>query len=91
MNNDFKNELNKIYKLTGIKLRIENEDEIDLIDLKKLSTAYKEKYSSANLLLNIPCSDALQGNRVYRTPWQSMFFHLHSPKLFWSLHLSSNL
>ena len=28
MNNDFKNELNKIYKLTGIKLRIENEDEI---------------------------------------------------------------
>ena len=53
MNNDFKNELNKIYKLTGIKLRIENEDEIDLIDLKKLSTAYKEKYSSANLLLNI--------------------------------------
>ena len=42
MNNDFKNELNKIYKLTGIKLRIENEDEIDLIDLKKLSTAYKE-------------------------------------------------
>jgi hypothetical protein len=43
MNNDFKNELNKIYKLTGIKLRIENEDEIDLIDLKKLSTAYKEK------------------------------------------------
>ena len=40
MNNDFKNELNKIYKLTGIKLRIENEDELDLIDLKKLSAAY---------------------------------------------------
>ena len=61
MNNDFKNELNKIYKLTGIKLRIENEDEIDLIDLKKLSTAYKEKYSSANLLLNIRLLPFFQG------------------------------
>ena len=28
MNDDIKKELNKIYKLTGIKLSIENEDEV---------------------------------------------------------------
>lgn len=53
MNNNIKNELKKIYKLTGIKLSIENEDEIDIADLKKLSAAYKEKYSASNLLFNI--------------------------------------
>lgn len=53
MNGDIKNELKKLYKLTGLKLSVENEDEIDVADLKKLSTAYKEKYSSSNLLLNI--------------------------------------
>ncbi|WP_274969349.1 PucR family transcriptional regulator [Lachnoanaerobaculum orale] len=53
MNDDIKKELNKIYKLTGIKLSIENEDEVSISALKKISTAYKEKYSSANILLNI--------------------------------------
>ena len=53
MNTDIKNELQKLYKLTGIKLSIENEDEVDIKDLKKLSAAYKEKYSGSNLLLNI--------------------------------------
>ena len=51
--NDIKKELNKIYKLTGIKLSIENEDEVSISALKKISAAYKEKYSSANILLNI--------------------------------------
>ena len=40
MSNDIKNELKKIYKLTGIKLSVENEDEIDISSLKKLSAAY---------------------------------------------------
>lgn len=53
MNTDIKNELQKLYKLTGIKLSIKNEDEVDIKDLKKLSAAYKEKYSGSNLLLNI--------------------------------------
>ena len=53
MNDDIKKELNKIYKLTGIKLSIENEDEVSISALKKISAAYKEKYSSANILLNI--------------------------------------
>lgn len=53
MSNDIKNELKKIYKLTGIKLSVENEDEIDISNLKKLSAAYKEKYSNSNLLFNI--------------------------------------
>ena len=53
MNDDIKKELNKIYKLTGIKLSIENENEVSISALKKISTAYKEKYSSANILLNI--------------------------------------
>ena len=53
MSNDIKNELKKIYKLTGIKLSVENEDEIDISSLKKLSAAYKEKYSNSNLLFNI--------------------------------------
>ena len=53
MNDDIKKELNKIYKLTGIKLSVENEDEVSISALKKISTAYKEKYSSANILLNI--------------------------------------
>ena len=53
MNDDIKKELNRIYKLTGIKLSIENEDEVSISALKKISTAYKEKYSSANILLNI--------------------------------------
>lgn len=53
MNDDIKKELNKIYKLTGIKLSIENEDEVSISALKKISVAYKEKYSSANILLNI--------------------------------------
>ena len=52
MSNDIKNELKKIYKLTGIKLSVENEDEIDISSLKKLSAAYKEKYSNSNLLFN---------------------------------------
>ena len=53
MNTDIKNELQKLYKLTGIKLSIKNEDEVDIKDLKKLSAAYKEKYSNSNLLFNI--------------------------------------
>ena len=44
MNTDIKNELNKIYKLTGVKLSIENEDEVDIAELKKISAAYREKY-----------------------------------------------
>ena len=42
MNDDIKKELNKIYKLTGIKLSIENEDEVSISALKKISAAYKE-------------------------------------------------
>ena len=53
MNTDIRNELNKIYKLTGVKLSIENEDEVDIAELKKISAAYREKYSNSNLLLNI--------------------------------------
>lgn len=53
MKNELQNELNKLYKLTGIKLNIENEDEVDISDLKKLSIAYKEKYSGDDLLFNI--------------------------------------
>lgn len=53
MNTDIRNELNKIYKLTGVKLSIENEDEADIAELKKISAAYREKYSNSNLLLNI--------------------------------------
>ena len=53
MNTEIKNELKRLYKLTGIKLSIENENEVELSDLKKISTAYKEKYSSSNLLFNI--------------------------------------
>lgn len=33
--NEIKNELNKIYKLTGIRLSVENEAEIDIVNLKK--------------------------------------------------------
>ena len=53
MNNEIQNELKKIYKLTGIKLNIENEDEIELSDLKKISLAYREKYSGTNLFYDI--------------------------------------
>ena len=53
MNTEIKNELKRLYKLTGIKLSIENENEVELSDLKKISTAYREKYSSSNLLFNI--------------------------------------
>ena len=56
--NEIKNELNKIYKLTGIRLSVENEAEIDIVNLKKISAAYKEKYSGSNLLQNI-----LTGNK----------------------------
>ena len=56
--NEIKNELIKIYKLTGIRLSVENEAEIDIVNLKKISAAYKEKYSSSNLLQNI-----LTGNK----------------------------
>lgn len=55
--NEITNELNKIYKLTGIRLSIENEADIDIVNLKKISAAYKEKYSSSNLLLNILSGD----------------------------------
>ena len=53
MNTEIQNELKKLYKLTGIRLSIENEDEVEISNLKKLASAYREKYSASNLLFNI--------------------------------------